>query len=70
MKTYHIAEKYDSEGRLYYKALGFLDGKCYRSRIGSMSATLRVMTRNQHAMHPGDWMRTAVSHHADLEREN
>lgn len=56
MKLFHIAEKSDSEGRVYFKALGFLDGKSYRGK-GAVprSQALALMTRNPNAKHPGDW---------------
>jgi hypothetical protein len=59
----HIAEKTDSEGRLYYKAIGFLDGKSYRgitTRNHHRSDVLKIMTCNPNARHPGDWERREV----------
>jgi len=67
--TRHIAEKTDSEGRVYLKALGFLDGKSYR---GSSTCAyprtnaLRIMTQNPNARHPGDWP-TPQDQHTALE---
>ena len=58
MKTYCIAEKSDADGAVYFKALGFLDGKCYRGRNDAAyprTNALRIMTRNPNAWHPGDW---------------
>ena len=58
MKPAHILEKSDHEGRVYFKAVGFLQGKTYRgmpSRSVPRSDVLRIMTRNPNARHPGDW---------------
>ena len=77
MKPAHILEKSDHEGRVYFKAVGFLDGKSYRGRSTAAyprTNALRIMTRNPNARHPQDWsdpachVRVYMGHEVEIEQ--
>ena len=72
-----IYESSGTDGRVRFRAVGFLSGKTYTGRLDCAyprSNALRVMTRNPNTRHPGDWndpachVRVYMGHEVEIEQ--